>query len=62
MLLHIGSKDIGLQLFKHCLSFFLLTGTILPFFQSDGNILFVRQSLNMNSDISCGVRIRFFLR
>ena len=34
---------------KHCLSYFLWTGTILPFFKSDGNIPFAWKLLNMNS-------------
>ena len=49
ILIHIGDKDIGRYLFKRCLPFFLWTGTILPFFQSNGDIPFARQSLNMSS-------------
>ena len=33
--------------YRHCLSFFLWTGSMLSFYQSDGNISFARKSLNM---------------
>ena len=38
-------------MFKHCLSFFLWTSTIMPFFQPDGNIPFAGELLNMSSKV-----------
>ena len=56
ILLQIGSKEIGLYFFRHCLSHFLWTGRTSAFFQSEGNFPSFRESLQI---IDSGLHIEF---